>query len=85
MENVNLEVRETDGRITLRGILSRYVVRLGGEWKWFGIVSIGVVEPSGFHTVVLLMTMMIIIMSVGVRLCLGTVDTIGPICHPTTL
>jgi hypothetical protein len=66
MENVNLEVRETDGRITLRGILSRYVVRLGGEWKWFRIVCIGGVEPLGFHTVVLLMmTMMIIFMSVG--------------------
>jgi hypothetical protein len=41
LENVQLEGREGYGRITLRFVLWKYVVRMVGGWNWLGIVFIG--------------------------------------------
>jgi hypothetical protein len=39
--NVYLEVQEGDGRITLRAMVEKRDVRIGGEWNWFKIASNG--------------------------------------------
>jgi hypothetical protein len=38
LENVHMDDREADVRITLRRIVGRYSVRMEGGWNWLGIV-----------------------------------------------
>jgi hypothetical protein len=41
MKGGHLDDREVDGRIILRLILGKYVVRMAGGWNWLRIVSNG--------------------------------------------
>jgi hypothetical protein len=40
-KNGRIKYLDGDGRITLRWILNRLAVRMGGVWNWFRIVSNG--------------------------------------------
>jgi hypothetical protein len=42
LENIHLEDREWDGRITSKWLLRRYVETIGTGWNWLRIVSIAV-------------------------------------------
>jgi hypothetical protein len=39
LENGHMEDQEADFRITLRWILGRKFVRMGGEWNWLRTMS----------------------------------------------
>jgi hypothetical protein len=54
LEDDSLKDRERDGRITLRRMLGRQVVRAGDGWNWLRIVFNSGVVPFAFATTVLL-------------------------------
>jgi len=41
MGNVNLVDREGDGRIALRWMLGKWVVKMGSGWNWLRILASG--------------------------------------------
>jgi len=41
LERRHMKYQEGDGRITLRWISGKYVLRMGGGWNWVGILCIG--------------------------------------------